>query len=228
MCIQCSFLTWSFFSLNPKYKDPSLGPRAKEHKVCILARISIESWEDASELGDFAMGFPQPFVKFWYLGSEGEERLKAAKQTQEARLSLASGQGGAGSSVGGEDGGPRRIIFTDAPGDVSKAPVQRSKVWDCVRITASGKSMKADKKGDVERMQNWVDVSCILGEGGNCKHGWTQKLWGGTTGAIFVHVRKISDDAHKKAAAVLNLNCNLSWLTRSKLALLMCLCHGHA
>ncbi len=75
-----SLILFVFCSFNPKYKDSTVS-RSKEHKVCMMQRTTKD--EGASDFNPpFALPYPAPFTKYWYLGPVGQERLRALKDSR--------------------------------------------------------------------------------------------------------------------------------------------------
>ena len=104
-----------------------------------MARTSKDEWEADDELQEFIMEFPYPFSKYWYLGREGEARLKGARQAQEASTSLASQS----SSINGAaSGGVARVIFVD-DNTPKKQTSTRSVAWSFVHTTHQGEEESA-------------------------------------------------------------------------------------
>jgi hypothetical protein len=192
-----------FCSFEPKYKHPGLGSKAKEHRACILQRITKDDGEEDFD-PEFSMQYPQPFTQHWYNGEEGEKRLHAARDGK--KRTQTQGAGG-GSEAAGADGSgaerPRRIIQEDGPGGDSedRTPNQRSKAWDMVRVIEEGKGPRVVR--GTSTVERYRKIQCILGDGRVCKNKWSITLWSGSTGAIHKHIKSVSDAHHQNALKIL-------------------------
>ena len=123
----------------PKYKHPGLGNKAKEHKACILQRITKDDGVDAFD-PEFSMQYPNPFSQHWYNGAEGETRLRAARN--EKQRTHAPGAEGSYGAAGDGAVEPRRIVVEGEDRE-DRAPIQRSKAWDMVKIVEEGSGSRS-------------------------------------------------------------------------------------
>jgi len=95
-------LTALFCSYQHKYKHPEHGSKAKEHKACIMQRITKDDGADEFD-AEFSISYPHPFSVYWYNGPEGDARLLSArdarKRAQDQDAGGASGSAGAGAGA---------------------------------------------------------------------------------------------------------------------------------
>jgi hypothetical protein len=135
----------AFCSFKPKYKHPGHVNKAREHKACILQRTTKDDGADEFD-PEFSMQCPSPLAQHWYNGAEGEMRLHSARN--ERQRTPAQGAGGVTAAAGDAPVQPRRIVIEGEDSE-DRTPIQRSKVWDTVKILEEGTGTRIVKGQEV-------------------------------------------------------------------------------
>jgi len=154
----------------------------------------LDQESDSDEDPNFMMGYPSPFMSYYYKGDAGMIRLAAARDRRTKQLADEALQ---------QEGGTGVVRREEAPskgGGVNGS--QRSAFWQFVKVLETGKRLTDGKK--------YKKVQCII----EVKHGktcdWVRDLVEGETGAIAKHIRTQKDAGHEAAARVCNQSsCNM-------------------
>jgi hypothetical protein len=96
--------------------------------------------EGASDFNPpFALPYPAPFTKYWYLGPVGQERLRALKDSRAQQQNSDKGSlDGAQADV--RAGRERQVIIPDEE-EEEEGVFKRSKAWNYVKVTGQGTAM---------------------------------------------------------------------------------------
>jgi hypothetical protein len=88
-------LTALFCSYQHKYKHPEHGSKAKEHKACIMQRITKDDGADEFD-AEFSISYPHPFSVYCIMGRRatrgfslrGMQESERKNKMQEERLEV--------------------------------------------------------------------------------------------------------------------------------------------